>query len=93
MNNILWTCENFICLKLDEFQKEKIVNELQKNVNDMSATIEFLKSSLDRQKQYSRRNCLLIDGIPESRSENTDDLVINTIKKKMGEKTKRDKID
>ena len=52
---------NFICEKFDEFgrdraEKENIINGLQKNITDMSATIESLKSSLDKQEQYSRRN-------------------------------------
>ena len=39
---------NFICGKFDEYErdraeKEKIISELQKNVNDMFATIESLK--------------------------------------------------
>ena len=46
----------------------------------MSATIESLKGCLDRQEQYSRRNCLLIHGLPESKNENTDELVIDTVK-------------
>ena len=38
---------NFTCEKFDEYErdrakKEKIISELQKNVNDMSATIEYL---------------------------------------------------
>ena len=62
---------NFICEKFDEYErdraeKEKIISELQKNVNDMSATIESLKRCLDRLEQYSRRNYLLIHGLPES---------------------------
>ena len=49
---------NFICEKFDGYErdsaeKEKIINELQKNVNDISTTIEFLKGCLDRQEQYS----------------------------------------
>ena len=61
---------NFICEKFDEYErdraeKEKIISELQKNVNDMSATIESLKHCLDRLEQYSRRNYLLIHGLPE----------------------------
>ena len=64
---------NFICERFDEYErdrseKEKIISELQKNVNDMSATIESLKGCLDRQEQYSKRNCLLIHGIPESKN-------------------------
>ena len=39
---------DFICGKFDEYErdraeKEKIISELDKNVNDMSATIESLK--------------------------------------------------
>ena len=39
---------NFICEKFDKYErdraeKEKIISELHKNVNDMSATIESLK--------------------------------------------------
>ena len=89
---------NFICGKFDEFnsdrvEKEKTINELQKNVNDKTATTESLKGSLDRQEQYSRRNCLLIHGLPESKNENTDELVIDTIKEKMGEEIEKDEID
>ena len=51
----------------------------------MSATIESLKGCLDRQEQYSGRNCLLIHGLLESKNENTDELVTDTIKEKMGE--------
>ena len=63
---------NFICEKFDEYEhdraeKDKIISELQKNVNDMSATIESLKGCLDRQEQYSRRNYLLTRGFSESK--------------------------
>ena len=79
---------NFICGKFDEFnrdrvEKEKTINELQKNVNDKTATTESLKGSLDRQEQYSRRNCLLIHSLLESRNKNTDEMVIETIKEKI----------
>ena len=88
---------NFIYEKFDEYEcdrdeKEKIISELQKIVN-MSATIESLKGCLDRQEQYSRRNCLLIHGLPESKNENTDELVIDTIKEKMGEEIEKNEID
>ena len=67
---------NFVCKKIwktwtwtyerDRAEKEKIASELQKNVNDMSATIESLKGRLDREEHYSRRDCLVIHGLPES---------------------------
>ena len=56
-----------------------------KRVKDMSATIQSFKVSLDRQEQYSRRNYLLIHGLPENRNENTDQIVIEILKEKMGE--------
>ena len=58
-------------------------------VNDTSGTIESLKGSLDRQQQYSRRNCLLINGLLESKNENTNELVIDTIKEKMREEIEK----
>ena len=63
--------EKFDNFERDQAEKEKIIYELQKNVN-MSVAIESLKDSLDRQEQYSSRNCLLIHGLLESRNENTD---------------------
>ena len=59
----------------------------------MSATIEFLKGSLDLQEQYTRRNCQLIHGLTESRNENTDDIVIGIVREKMGEEIKKDEKD
>ena len=58
-------CENFDEYERDRTEREKIINKLQKNVNDMSATIESLKGCLDRQEQYPRRDCLLIHSLPE----------------------------
>ena len=54
-------------------RKKNIINELQKNVKDMSATIESLAGNLDRQEQYSRKSCLLIHGLLESKNQNTDE--------------------
>ena len=90
---VKFTCEKFDEYERDRAKKEKIISELQKNVNDMSATIESLKGCLDRQGKYSRRNCLLIHGLVESKNENTDELLINTIKEKIGEVIEKDEID
>ena len=89
---------NFICEKFNEFErdraeKDRNIIELQKNVNDMSATVESLKDSLDREDQHSRRNWLLIHGLLESRNKNTDELVIDIIKEKLKEETKKSEID
>ena len=65
---------------------KKNVNELQRNINDVSVTIELLKGSLDRKEQYPRRNCLLIHGLPESRNKNTDELGIDQSRKRWEKK-------
>ena len=59
----------------------------------MSATIDFLKGCLDRREQYSRRNCLLIQGVAESKNKNTDQTVIDSMRQKIGKEIEKDKID
>lgn len=88
-----FNCEKFNELERDRAEKERNIIELQKNVNDMCATAESLKDSLDRQGQHSRRNWLLFYGLPEARNKNTDELVIDIIKEKLKEETKRSEID
>ena len=56
----------------EKVERNKIMKEMQKEIREMSATIQSFKVSLDRQEQYSRRNCLLIHGLPENRNQNTD---------------------
>ena len=55
----------------------------------MSAKIESLKGCLDRQEQYSRWNFLLIHGLPESKNDNTDELVLIQLKRRWDKKSKR----
>ena len=78
-----FNCEKFNELERDRAEKERNIIELQKNVNDMCATAESLKDSLDRQGQHSRRNWLLFYG----------ELFIDIIKEKLKEETKRSEID
>lgn len=41
--------------------------------------MENLENQLNRQEQYSRRNCILIHGITETQCKNTDDIYLSTI--------------
>ena len=41
--------------------------------------------TLDRQEQYSRRNCLLVHGVEEKNNEDTDQEIINIVKNDLGE--------
>ena len=61
------------------------MKEMQKEIKDMPVTIQSFKVSLDRQDQNYGRNCWLIYGLPENRNENIEQVVIETLKEKMGE--------
>ena len=45
----------------------------------MNKKIEEPENKIDRQEQYSRRNCILIHGIAENKEENTDQQAIDFI--------------
>ena len=49
----------------------------------MTEKVDKLSSLVDRQDQYSRRNCILIRGIKENLNEDTDEVVVNKIKSEM----------
>ena len=52
-----------------------------------------MDAEVDRQEQYSRCNCLLIHGIVEETTENTDEKIINTLQQSMDETIKPEDID
>ena len=50
----------------------------------MSITVEKLEYKSDRMEQYSRRNSILIHGLPQVKGEDNKYLVIKKFKEKMG---------
>ena len=75
---------DFIANKFDEYEKDsKEKEERIKTLGDCSMNIskrlDSLSGLVDKQEQYSRRNCLLLHGIPENKNEKTDDLCLATI--------------
>ena len=56
--------------------------DLKKDVRNLTGKLYDVNNQLDRQEQYSRRNCLLLHGVDETDHEVTDD-IIKTIKDKM----------
>ena len=52
-----------------------------------------MDSVVDRQEQYSRRNCLMIHGVDELEGEDTDELCIKVIEEHMNHKIKSEDID
>ena len=49
----------------------------------MNKNFEKIERIVDRLEEYSRRNRLLLHGIPEDERENTDDLVLGTLNEKV----------
>ena len=55
--------------------------------------LEEVDAVLDRQEQYSRRNCILIHGVDEVEGEHTDELSIKVIEEHMNQIIKPEAID
>ena len=55
----------------DGLEKENIVKDFKKEVSYLRVKVDDITMKTDRQEQYSRKNCLLIQGIPENNNENT----------------------
>ena len=47
-------------------------------MSDLDNTVEDLENQLDRQEQYSCRNCMQIYGTTETQGESTDDISLRT---------------
>ena len=56
---------------------------MKSDIVNMNEKIEKLDRIVDKQEQYSRRNCLLLHGLAERKRENTDNLVLETLNEKM----------
>ena len=71
---------DFISNKFDDFErdrleKEEIIKDLKEEVTYLRGKVDDITEEMDRQEQFSRRNCLLIHSLPESKNE----YVINRI--------------
>ena len=55
----------------------------QEQIDALQYDLEIKSMSLEDMMQYSRRNCLVITGIAETRGENTDDVVKDFAKNKL----------
>ena len=88
----------FINQKFAEFEEEiKNNNEEIKNLgkeNSLSTKrLEEVDAVLDKQEQYSRRNCVLIHGVDEVEGEDTYESSIKVIEKLMDQKIKPEDMD
>ena len=74
----------FLTSKFDELERErkekdKLINSLQIKVSFLKIEVKNLEKKADDQEQYWRRNCLLIHGLTETKTEDTDEMVLDVI--------------
>ena len=89
---------DFISNKLDDFERDRlekknIIKDLKEEVTYLKGKVDDITAETDRQEQYSRRNCLLIHGIPEIKNEDTDVLAKEVIDTKMDIKIRENDTD
>ena len=63
-------------LKSELDKKDRQIGDLREELTDMWVKVRELADRQDESEQYSRRNCVLVHGIPESDDESTDNLVM-----------------
>ena len=78
----------FLITKFDELEKRRkkkyeLINSLQIEVSSVKVEVKNLEKKADDQEQYSRRNCLLIHGLTETKTEDTDKMVLDVINNKL----------
>ena len=66
-------------MERDNRKKDDKINELEEKTRKMDTKNDDLNRVLDRQAQYSRRNCILEPGMKESENEDTDTIVTETL--------------
>ena len=69
--------------KADHKEKDKMINSLEEKVLGLTEKADKLSYLVDRLKQYSRRNYMLIHGLNENQNEGTGEVVVNKIKSEM----------
>ena len=70
-------------LEKDRKEKENIINNLKGELSYLSEKLGKMEESIDSQQQYSRRNCLLLHGIEETKGEDTDNIVLEVLNNDM----------
>ena len=75
---------NFLPLpKMPKFKYQ----ELKEDLASLKENFIQVGKILDRQEQYSRRNCLLVHEVDEKNNKDMDQIIINIVKNDLGEET------
>ena len=78
--------------KFDNDNSDDAIRKLESMVGDLESANEKLRLDSDAQEQYSRRNCLLLHGIPETELD-TDAAVMSVCSEKLGVQLTKSSID
>ena len=70
-------------LERERKEKDQLINSLQIEVSFLKDDVKNLEKKADDQKQYSRKNCLLIHVLNETKTEDTDEMVLDVINNKL----------
>ena len=76
-----------------KLERKKIIKELKEEVTYLRGKVDDITAAMDRQEQYSRRNFLLIHGIPKNKNKNTNVLSMEVVETKMDIKITDNDID
>ena len=84
----LTTSVEFLTSKLDELEKERkvkdeLINSLHIEIYSLEVEVKYLEKKADDQGQYSRKNCLLIHRLNETKTENTNEMILDVISDKL----------
>ena len=74
-------------------KKDEEIKLLEKENNYLNKRVDEMDAVVDRQEQYLRRNCFLVNEIVEETVEDTDEKIINTLQQSMDETIKPENID
>ena len=84
--------------KIDELEKQ--IKNKDEKIQLLENRVEILKEEKESQgkeiddlEQYSRRNCLLLNGVVETNAECTDDIIIKTCAEELGIDVKQEDLD
>ena len=74
----------FFTSKFDQLERERkeideLINSLQIEVSFLKVEVKDLEKQADDQKQCPRKNCLLIHGFTETKTEDTNEKVLDVI--------------
>ena len=78
------TAKVYDAINMDLEKKCSDIKKLKEQMESLEKSINKLETAKDEAEQYSRRNCLTIQGVRETPDENTDEKVLAMINQHLG---------